>query len=362
LFYKRHTNKCGQADRFYRRCHCPCWVEGVTNDGVYIRRSLKLVPWERAEKRRREIEQGAQGIEKSPDRKFLIDATGAFLQEASTRNLNRSTLSKYKLLFSHLNQFAQARRLAYLDELNHVETLREFRARWKDAPRTAGKKLERLRSFFGFAIENDWIAKNAAKLLKPSLVKDKPTLPYDGEQMARILEHAGDDDELDYTFVLAMRYTGMRISDCALLKATSVSVSESGSRIFLHMAKTGVPVYVPIPESLAHRLAAITPRAGYLFLRGQSTKLETCADLWRRRLARIFKAAKISNGHPHRFRDTFAVSLLEQGVPIETVSMLLGHSSIKVTEKHYAPWVNSRQLKLEEDVRKTWGEASKIRS
>ena len=35
------------------------------------------------------------------------------------------------------------------------------------------------------------------------------------------------------------------------------------------------------------------------------------------------------------FRDTFAVELLLSGVPIDQVSLLLGHSSVKVTEKHY---------------------------
>jgi integrase len=31
----------------------------------------------------------------------------------------------------------------------------------------------------------------------------------------------------------------------------------------------------------------------------------------------------------------------------ERVSVLLGHSSIKVTEKYYSPWVRSRQEQLE---------------
>ena len=58
----------------------------------------------------------------------------------------------------------------------------------------------------------------------------------------------------------------------------------------------------------------------------------------------------VVNCHPHRFRDTFAVSLLLKGVSLDNVSKLLGHSSIKITERHYAPWVKARQEQLEAEV------------
>jgi len=58
-----------------------------------------------------------------------------------------------------------------------------------------------------------------------------------------------------------MRYTGMRISDTALLKASSVHES----KIFLYTHKTGVPVQVPIPEFLANELASMRPVGGYAF-------------------------------------------------------------------------------------------------
>jgi len=73
-----------------------------------------------------------------------------------------------------------------------------------------------------------------------------------------------------------------------------------------------------------------------------------------RRLQRLFKLAGLAGAHPHRFRDTFAVELLLAGVPIEQVSILLGHSSVKITEKHYSPWIAARQEQLEAAVRKAW--------
>jgi integrase len=55
------------------------------------------------------------------------------------------------------------------------------------------------------------------------------------------------------------------------------------------------------------------------------------------------------------FRDTFAIEMLLAGVPLEQVSILLGHESVKITEKHYAPWVKARQDQLAANVRMAWG-------
>jgi hypothetical protein len=46
------------------------------------------------------------------------------------------------------------------------------------------------------------------------------------------------------------------------------------------------------------------------------------------------------------------VELLLSGVPLERVSVLLGNSSVKITERHYALWVRERQEQMEDDVRR----------
>jgi len=70
----------------------------------------------------------------------------------------------------------------------------------------------------------------------------------------------------------------------------------------------------------------------------------------RRTIACVLKLADVVDGHPHRFRDTFSVTLLQNGTDLRTVQLLLGHTSIKTTEKHYAPFVASMQKTLDDAV------------
>jgi integrase/recombinase XerD len=88
------------------------------------------------------------------------------------------------------------------------------------------------------------------------------------------------------------------------------------------------------------------------------SKRASVAGLWEKRLKNLFDLAGVpkcqGNAVSHRFRDTFAVELLLAGVPIERVSILLGHQSVRITEKHYNPWVRARQEQLEADVARTW--------
>src|SRR5215472_4439433 len=117
--------------------------------------------------------------------------------------------------------------------------------------------------------------------------------------------------------------------------------------------------YASISESLnfrdraRHGSSRCDSRERYYFWTGLSKAKSAVGD-WQRSLKHLVILAGVPDGHAHRFRDTFSVQLLLAGVPIERVSILLGHQSVRITEKHYAPWVGARQEQLEADVRRTW--------
>ena len=46
---------------------------------------------------------------------------------------------------------------------------------------------------------------------------------------------------------------------------------------------------------------------------------------------------KIKDARFHDLRRTFGLNLIKQGMSIYKVSKLLGHKSVRTTERHYAP-------------------------
>ena len=353
--YRRHLKTCDHRGegRDYRRCKCPIWVDGFLS-GHDLRQSLKMRDWQKASETVREWEARGTVEEDSKNDPVTIEqATESFLKDAAARELREPTLYKYRLLFRHLKEFAAGAGLRYIHELD-LENVRAFRAGWKDHNLAAMKKLERLRAFFRFCQDGNWISDNPAKKLKNPKITDSPTMPFSKEQVTNVLAACSDYPDRRNAarvraLVLLLRYSGLRIRDAVTLGRERIR----DGKLFLYTAKTGTAVWCPLPPFVVEALEAIQGDGPYFFWTGESNP-KSCVGDWQRSLRRLFRLAGVPDGHAHRFRDTFAVELLLAGVPLERVSVMLGHQSVKVTEKHYTPWVRARQEQLEADVRRTW--------
>jgi len=110
--------------------------------------------------------------------------------------------------------------------------------------------------------------------------------------------------------------------------------------------------FIPLhPDAVAALKAIKTDN--YYFWSGLSTK-KSCVGDYQRAFKKLYRLAGVKNGHAHRWRDTFAVELLLKRVPVADVAVLLGHQSVKITERSYSPWVIARQEQLEATVRNTF--------
>lgn len=361
--YRRHRKDCSHRSegRKYRRCRCPIWADGFLA-GEETRQSLGTSNWEKAQETVREWEAaGAIPVTAKAEEPMTIErAKTQYLADAEARKLKDSTIDRHRILFRQLEQFAKAEGISCLRQLD-TPTLRRFRASWRDGDLAGLKKLERLRTFFKFARENGWITENPAQAIKNPKVRTAPTLPFSQDEMSQIVTTATKKIDsvrsdgrnrarLVRALVLFLRYTGLRFSDVI---GCSVDRLQDG-KIWLYTQKTGQHVYCPLPEFVVKELQA-APKVSerYWFWTGNG-KLETARKKWSESLAALFRDAEVKEGHAHRFRDTFAVELLLNGTPIENVQAFLGHACVRVTEKHYAPWVRARQERAEADVKRSW--------
>lgn len=374
--YRRHKKECPHTSRDNRRCRCPVWVQGSLPD-ERIRESMGTCNWQKASETVHAWE--AAGTRRKVEAVTVAEAIERFTSDMRDRHLSEASAYKYKLLLDApplkskkkrrsptLKEFAEREKIQTLTDLT-PDVLARFRSEWKGSPLTLSKKLEQVKTFFRFCREFGLLAENPAKVLKPPKVRQAPTLPFSQQQVSNILgavaaygQRAAFNAKLNAirirALVLVMRYGGLRIGDAVSLTPDKIV----DGKLWLYTAKTDQHVYVPLPEFVTDALEATPPTNGpYWFWTGTG-KLATAVKMWENRLKRIFRAAGLPSAHSHQFRDTFAVELLLAGVSIEEVATLIGHSNIRVTQKHYAPWIQARQDKAESNVRRAWAADSLV--
>jgi integrase len=331
-----------------------------------IRKSLDLRDWQKAQDLVRGWE-AKDSVAAQPEADAMPltieQACERFLGSKQADGLREASLYKYRLLCRELREFADVHGLSLLNEFD-INWLDEYRASWRNKNISAKKKLERLRAFFRFAEQRELISDNPAASLRNPIITSPPTLPFEPEEMTPILAacdiyagkypRAGEEYAKKLkALVLLLRYSGLRIRDAVTLRRADIK----DGCLFLYTQKTNVPVRLPLPPSVIEALEAIHSACGQYFFWTGTSKAKSAVGDWQRSLKKLFQLAGVLNGHAHRFRDTFAVDLLVRNVSLEDVSILLGHESVKTTQRHYAPWVHARQARLEACVRRTWEEA-----
>lgn len=362
--FVRHTPKCKYADdETWRRCDCRKHLRW-TLDGKQYRRSAKTRSWTAAEDAKRklesEFEAGGKPEVLPESRKTLSAAIDLFLSERTTAGLHTSIVAKYERELERLRKFAEAKTKFYPNDIN-LEMLVEYRATWEalyPSSATRQQVQTRLRRFLRFCHNANWL--DRVPTLSAISVDEPPTMPLSQAEYAKLL--AEIPKKFDATkaarvraLVQLMRHSGLAIRDAVTLQRSEIQTDAKKKlvRVVTKRQKTGTHVSVPLPPDVA---AEILAQSGeYPFWSGSG--LETSAVTnWQHDLRTLFRSVfgKKTKFTPHCLRDTAACEWLTAGIPMEEVSKLLGHSSIKTTEKHYAAWAQARQDRLDSLVVAAW--------
>jgi integrase/recombinase XerD len=376
--YRRHSVDCrvhklkltASEKKFFTDCDCPIWLTGSTDREKYPRQALGVRDWPAAEAKLRSL--GAAAKDETVHGPKIDDCIERYLDGRD--DVKPKTLAQYKLLLGRLKDFAHGKNKFFMREVT-VDVLEDFKTYGLAglAGTSKGTSIAKLAHFLRESYRRGWITESLVEKMRKHKAVYEQKQPYSDKEVKLILDAAGkiNGGTTGYaksaaTFrilIELMLETGLRVSDAVKFDPARCVKSKFLWIYSFHPRKAKkndapklIDVYLTaklkkkitecewLSEDLpfAYRAVSGGEETDYL---GQAVY---------ERLQAVGKASGVGDCRPHRLRDTFAVRLLTKGVPLEDVSKLLGHATIAVTEKYYAPWVASRKLRLERLLSETF--------
>lgn len=199
---------------------------------------------------------------------------------------------------------------------------------------TIMKHIQRLRKMVTMAYHIEWIDRDPFVKFKPKFIKKERGF-LTQEELNRLEELSCSVERLNVVkdlFVFSC-YTGIAFGDIMLLSEKNIIEGEDRNLwIIANRKKTGTPVKIPLlPKALniieKYRGLMRTSMTGTLLPIISNQK----ANSYLKEIAYLCQIKKHLTFH--MARHTFATTLtLTNGVPLETVSKLLGHNKLTTTQ------------------------------
>jgi len=372
--FVRHSEECPfRGEETYKRCRCPKHLYWFAN-GRRFRQSAKTRTWSIAEQAKRDIEDKLAAINRPDEIKVvkenaldMPEVVNLFLTDRRSQGAGAETMSKYVRELNRFVDFMAKRNKFFPAEID-LALLIEYRDTWDAvyaASITRSLVQMRLNTLLDFCVQLGGL--RFVPKLSRIKVRREPTMPLMDGQYASLLKTVATmkiSDSIPTTKRLAviklMRGAGPAITDAIMMRRDSLRWEPKNGcyRLSYIRVKTKARVVLPIPKALGDELmdaGKLSDSPPYLFQdKGTEGVSVGSKRRWVDFFAKAFEEAGQSGGHSHQLRDTFAVDLLVKGVALEDVAKALGHSSIKTTEKYYAPWIVARQNRLDEKIMATW--------
>ena len=265
------------------------------------------------------------------------------------------TLERYKTSLSHTIEFLQWKYKVSDIEINKIDhafvTDYEFwlRSVRNCANNTAVKYIKNFNKIIKICLANDWLDKNPFANYK-SKVKEVERVYLSEEEIQNIIEKDFKTERLSLVrdIFLFSCFTGLAYIDVKNLTKSHISIGIDGEKwIFTHRQKTESASKIPILPLTQMIIDKYEDNP-------QSVNQEKLLPILsnQKMNAYLKEIATVCNIEKeltfHIARHTFATTVtLTNGVPIESVSKMLGHKNLRTTQ-HYAKVLDK---KVSEDMK-----------
>lgn len=274
-------------------------------------------------------------------RQTTIDRFRAYLER---RQFSAHTVASYtldlRLFFAEVT--VSLAQVSFREVDQFVERQHQHGRAWA----TINRRLNALKHFFDFCLDQQWVAGNP---VKPShFVRRGHPLPkaLAGEQVQRLFAQIAHP--MDHALFLVMLRCGLRVSEVAQLKLAQIDWEQPALHIIQGKGRKDRRVYMS-PDLVASLHDCLTqhpgdPAQGYVFWNRKRPQQPLSVKAIQKKIERYAKAAGVT-ASCHRLRQTFASNLLEHGAEVVTIRDFLGHSQISSSER-YAK-ISSQKIKQE---------------
>lgn len=209
---------------------------------------------------------------------------------------------------------------------------------------TAHIHFRNIRAFLRWCIADGLISTDPLRNVKPPQVEEKiPDVLREHEAADLLRTVKGNDDRhafRDYVIQFFFLQTGLRLAEMAALNLNDVHLRDGFVRVTKgkwrkqRLAPMGSLLPVEVKRYiLKHRDAKLGETALFVNDYGERLQARGIQALVNRDIDR-FVPRKLEKDGPHTYRHTACTFMLRQGMEIKRVSIVMGHSSVAVTERY----------------------------
>lgn len=264
----------------------------------------------------------------------LSTAILQFFQARQAERISQNTLSDYQYTYRRFMGWIGSDPL-----IGHIDaaTIRAFMASTGNvSKKTALNYHIGLSSLWTWMVSTGLVDHNIVRQVRPPKAETREIIPYNRDEIMALLQASaeGRQTERNRAVILTLLDTGVRATEICELRMRDLSLSARSILVFGKGSKERrLRISAPTSDTIQGYLE-VKPSHRMLYLTEQNQPCNR--HMIRKMLERVGLRAGVPDVTAHRFRHTFAIESLRNGMNIYALQKALGHTTLDMVKRYLA--------------------------